>query len=106
MDKVKVIFRKVKSGDFKGDIIAFFPELPATFRNMVCYQHIGQHGEACIDYYYNDTVKATSKEYKTLFEELKSIYDDCQLVVGKKINQNKLSKMWENVLRGEPDAKI
>ena len=95
MDKVKVIFRKVKSGDFKGDIIAFFPELPATFGNMVCYQHIGQHGEACIDYYYHNTVKATSEEYKELYRELQRIYDDVILVIKQRLNYDILRKNWQ-----------
>ena len=95
MDKVKVIFRKVKSGDFKGDIIAFFPELPATFGNMVCYEHIGQHGEACIDYYYNNTVKVTSEEYKELYRELQRIYDDVILVIKQRLNYDILRKNWQ-----------
>ena len=95
MDKVKVIFRKVKSGDFKGDIIAFFPELPATFGNMVCYEHIGQHGEACIDYYYNDTVKATSEQYAELYRELQKIYDDVILVIKQRLNYDILRKNWQ-----------
>ena len=95
MDKVKVIFRKVKSGDFNGDIIAFFPELPATFGNMVCYEHIGQHGEACIDYYYNDTVHANPKEYAELYRELQRIYDDVILVIKQRLNYDILRKNWQ-----------
>lgn len=54
-EKTDVIFRAVKSGDFKGDIEAFFPAIPETpdqpHKTICCYAHVGQHGAASMDYY-------------------------------------------------------
>ena len=89
MEKVKVIFRKEKS----GDVIAFFPEFKANYGRMVCYAHVGQHGEADIEYYWT-TKKATEDEYKPLLNELKNIYNDCVLDVKYKLYYNDLTKSW------------
>lgn len=70
MDKIKVIFRKDKTD---GTIIAFFPESTAKAGNIVCYEHIGQHGEASLEYFYS-TTKASSGEYEELYKELCGIY--------------------------------
>ena len=71
MEKTKVIFRKAKN-DYTGDwdIIAFFPDLEANFGRIVCYEHIGQHGEADVLFYKYDTKKATPEEYEPLYKEL------------------------------------
>ena len=69
--KTKVIFRKVKNPYTKDwDIIAFFPDLEANFGRVVCYEHMGQHGEADILFYKYDTKKATPEEYADLYREL------------------------------------
>ena len=49
MEKVKVIFRKNKD----GEVIAFFPEFHVQRGNIMSYMHIGQHGEASLDFYYS-----------------------------------------------------
>lgn len=90
MEKVKVIFRKTKD----GEIIAFFPEASANFGNILSYMHIGQHGEASHDFYMS-TKKATETEYKTLLNELQSIYNDYILVVKQKLYYNDLIKAWK-----------
>ena len=68
MEKMKVIFRKDRKD---GTIIAFYPECSANYGNIACYQHIGQHGEASLEYYYS-TVKATANEYKEIYNEVKN----------------------------------
>lgn len=89
--KVKVIYRK----DSDGNILAFFPELSANYGNIVCYQHIGQHGEASTNYYTNNTEKATPNEYKELHKELKSIYHDAELSVKQRLYYSDLTeKAW------------
>lgn len=91
MGKVKVIFRKTKG----GEIIAFFPETEANHGNIMSYMHIGQHSEASLEYYWT-TKKATEAEYKTLLDELKLRYDDCELIVRQKIFYNDLTdKAWK-----------
>lgn len=91
MDKVKVIFRK----DKEGNIIAFLPELRVNHGNIMSYMHIGQHGEASLEFYLT-TRKANENEYADLFAELRGIYDDCELVVKQRINYNDLrNKAWK-----------
>ena len=89
MDKVKVIFRK----DKEGNVIAFLPELRVNHGNIMSYMHIGQHGEASLDFYYS-TTKASAQEYESLFNELKTIYDDCVLVAKQKLNYKDLLTAW------------
>ena len=89
MEKVKVIFRKAD-----GEIIAFFPELNANFGNILSYMHIGQHGEASYEFYLS-TKKAEEEEYQALFNELKNIYNEYELVVKQKIYYNDLLKAWK-----------
>lgn len=70
----EVIFRKVKSGDFKGTIEAFFPyDISDTKGNVTCYAHIGQHSGACWDYLLFNTIPAKENEYSELKSELESI---------------------------------
>ena len=90
MDKVKVIFRK----DKEGNIIAFLPELRVNHGNIMSYMHIGQHGEASLDFYYS-TKKANTQEYETLLNELKTIYDDCILTVRQKLSYKDLLTAWK-----------
>ena len=89
MEKIKVIFRK-----YDGNIIAFLPELPANYGNIMCYQHIGQHGEASVQFYH-DTEKASEAEYAPLYAELQEIYNDCQLVIRQRLCYNDVTeKAW------------
>ena len=90
MEKLKVIFKKCKN----GEIIAFFPELKVHYGNITSYMHIGQHGEASYSFY-SSLKNATEKEYASLLEELKCIYNDCILVVKKKLYYNDLLKSWK-----------
>ena len=89
MEKLKVIFRKCN-----GEIVAFLPELKANHGNIVCYAHVGQHSEASYDYYM-ESKKCTENEYSYLLEELKRIYDDCVLVVKKRLCYNDLLELWK-----------
>lgn len=94
MEKVKVVFRKAKNPYTKEyEIIAFFPEIKANYGKILSYMHMGQHGEASMEFYWS-TKKATKEEYQTLLEELKAIYDDCELVVKQKITYKDLLKAW------------
>ena len=80
----KVIFRKFRN----GEVIALFPQEPATRDGWECmsYMHVGQHGGAD-PFIVNDTKSAMPWEYADLYNELKSIgYDD--LAVCKRFNKN------------------
>ena len=89
MERVKVIFRKKD-----GQVIAFFPEFHVQRGNIMSYMYIGQHGEASLDFYYSAT-KANAQEYELLFNELKTIYNDCVLVVKQKLNYKDLLTAWK-----------
>ena len=93
LGKVSVIFRKARYQDGTEEIIAFFCDKPATYGNILSYVHIGQHCEISLEFY-RDTKPATEKEYAELFSEITSIYDDCELVVRKRINYNALLENW------------
>lgn len=88
-EKVKVIFRK----DKHGEIVAFFPEGSVNYGNIMSYMHIGQHGEASLEFY-QSTKKATYEEYKPLLVELMMIYHGCDLMVKQKLYYKDLREAW------------
>lgn len=96
MEKVKVIFRKVKNPyTNEYEVVAFFPEIEANYTRIMSYMHTGQHGEADLGFYHKSQ-KATEAEYKPLLEELRTIYDDCELVVRQRMNYHDLiDKAWK-----------
>ena len=103
MDKLKVIYRKFP----EGDVIALFPEVPGA-NPWLCnsYMHIGQHGDADVNLVH-DTIPANPEDYKDLHEELQSIYNDCKLIVCKRMTY-KMHKIrteeWDNLVYiGEDD---
>lgn len=76
--KTKVIFRKVPANycTAKPEVIALFPEIPATRNPNDCqsYVHYGQHGAAMASGH--GWPLATPDEYADLKRELESIgYD-------------------------------
>ena len=80
----KVIFRKFKN----GEVIALFPQEPATRNGWECvsYMHVGQHGSAD-PMIVHGTKPAKWTEFVELLMELQSIgYDD--LVVYKRFDKN------------------
>lgn len=86
MQKLPVIFRAERAGEFKGDVTAVFPTLCADYRgyDFVIYAHIGQHGGGRRGWY-NETRAARPDEYSDLLAELRGIYergdDPVELVV-------------------------
>ena len=70
--KTKVFFKKSMTEGFENTVIAFFPE-PKTNPNMILsYEHIGQHGEASIEFC-RECIKATPAEYAELKNELEKL---------------------------------
>lgn len=76
---IPVIFRKERSGPFKGDVTAVLPEYE-------CYAHVGQHSTYSNEWY-RSTVAATEAEYADLLKELQQIYEG-ELVVRKRRNRH------------------
>lgn len=88
MNTIRVIFRAERSGPFKGDVTAVFPDRPWNWRgDLTCYAHIGQHS-GCSLAWYRRTRPATPEEYAPLLADLRSIYetgaDPARLVIAKR----------------------
>ena len=89
-EHVKVIFR-----EFEGEAIAFFPETRVNYGNILSYQHLGQHCEASLEFYWETNV-ADEPVYSPLLEELKQVYSDSILDVRKRLNYDDLlQKAWK-----------
>lgn len=88
---MKVLFRKDKE---TKEIVAFLPESNVRYGNIQAYVHNGQHFEADYLYYMQGTEKATSEEYRSLLNELQSIYDN-ELVVRKRIYHHDVMESWK-----------
>ena len=80
-EQVRVEFKKTPED---GKVIAFFPD---TMKDGSCnpgmimsYMHVGQHGEASVEFY-NDCTTCLEEDYADLLAELEKVYDDCELVV-------------------------
>ena len=57
------------------EVFAIFPNISWSGNgDVTCYEHVGQHGEACPEYV-KECRKATEDEYKDLLEELQRIYE-------------------------------
>ena len=92
MTSTKVIFRKDKKDN---TIIAFFPELTAKYGHIACYDLMGEHGEATLEYYRKNTTKATEEEYQKLLNTLRVIgYND--LVIKQRMTTCDLVSMNMN----------
>ena len=78
----------------EDECVAFFINLPAKYGYISMYSHIGQHDEASLEYY-QSTKKASPEQYKELYKELQSVYDDCILEIKQSMNYDTLRRQWE-----------
>ncbi len=69
--KTIVLFRAERSGLFKGDVTAVFPEYEDQPGFYSCYAHVGQHS-ACSKAWYAATRLAKPEEYADLKKELET----------------------------------
>ena len=85
VESTRVIYRAEKD----GEIVAVLPDEPANRGRLVCYSHVGQHGECCFEWY-RATRPAKPEEYQALHEELINIYsvgeEPVRLDIRKRIN--------------------
>ena len=94
--KTDMIFRKEKSGQFKGDVYALFPHEVCNYNgNVTCYMHIGQHHEANYILWIQTTIPAQKSEYMDLYKELSDIGYNINIV--KKQNYAKYLKSFWNI---------
>jgi hypothetical protein len=69
----RIVFRKYWNKWNKAwTPIAFLPDVEANRGNIMSYEHMGQHCEACMGYY-RSTKPCEPELYASLLEELKSI---------------------------------
>lgn len=66
----RVVFRRYRK---EGDIIAILLDVAANPGYVVCYQHIGQHGEGKYWGIMADSRRAAPEEYAQLKKELEQI---------------------------------
>lgn len=69
-DVVRVIFRV---WDDDGEVLALFPDLPASPGNCTSYAHVGQHSAADYGHCIAKSRPATVEEYSQLANELQQI---------------------------------
>lgn len=50
----RVIIRRCRK--MPQSVIAFLPDVPADPGNVMSYEHVGQHGEASLDFYHKETM--------------------------------------------------
>jgi hypothetical protein len=67
--------------DEDGLPILFFPHEPANPGRMVCYVHLGQHGEADIGYYRQKTKPDRSNACADLIKEYASLPGGGRIVI-------------------------
>ena len=87
MDTVKVIMKmeSIDVKDYYGRItkstspVVFFFVLPANLGSILCYAHIGQHSEACLEYFQSCSsvdMSELTEEQSALKKEIERIYDE------------------------------
>jgi len=76
IERIPVLFRAERSGEFKGVVTAVFPTIPGDNEyEFTVYSHVGQHGAGTYDWYFS-TRAATPEEYADLLAEVKDIYEN------------------------------
>ena len=90
-----IVFRVIEN-----EVVAFFPTLPHCPNCMAGYAHDGQHFEASMDYYsQGNGIPATEEQYKSLLEEIRSIYES----KGDKLEVREWPNGWTTVY-DEPEC--
>ena len=83
---VKCITRIIKEDDGTVTPILFFPEFEVNHGKILSYQHMGQHAEASIQFFWDTKTpkgisKETAQELNALIEEYKAKLDDDEYLV-------------------------
>jgi hypothetical protein len=90
--ELNIIFREVKHGDFKGEIDCVFLDFKEDHygHRVACYAHVGQHSSGDYSYFLHCTKTTTPEKYQSLFNEIKSIYNDYNIVIHSKLTKKYL----------------
>ena len=98
--KTEMMFRKQKSGDFKGIIFVIMPyEIADIHGNVMSYQTDGQHSAVTYDLAMKKSVPAKKKEFKKLKKELESFYDYNIKIIQRRSFKKYISEM-QRILKG------
>lgn len=95
-EETKVIFNIARYAHGEREVIAFFPGEPANPGDVMCYTHVGQHGEACEEFYHNNCASCTPEQYGPLKEELERHFG-YRLKVVKRITRKDREKAWKRI---------
>lgn len=71
-EETDVCYSRVTFKMSEGEVIAFLWDADANTGNVMSYMHVGQHGEASLDFY-RECELATVAQYAELKRELESI---------------------------------
>ena len=81
--KDRVIFKLTPDG---RDVIAFLPDNPVVnYGCIMSYEHVGQHGEASLPFYW-DCKPARPEQYADLLRELESM--GYRPTIRRRLNRN------------------
>ena len=83
-NKTDVIF-KITPGP-KKEVIAFLPDIPANPGNLMSYMHVGQHGEASLDFYL-ECKPAKPEQYHDLKLELEGIGYELNIIKRRRLSK-------------------
>jgi hypothetical protein len=78
----RCIFKMTPSHMGEKEVVAFLVDVPANPYSIMSYMHVGQHGEATREFFY-DCKLATPDEYADLKSELQSI--GYRLIIRKRL---------------------
>ncbi len=81
MKKQEKFSTRVVFGLCDGEPIAFLLDVPANEGGVMAYMHIGQHGEASLDFYHTAKL-AKPEQYDELWKELESIGYELKNITG------------------------
>ena len=90
----KVIFKMARYSDGSGkEVLAFFPGASANPGNVMCYAHVGQHGEASYDFFLKNCRPCSEKEYRPLKKELENLFG-YRFKIMKRMTRKDLEEAW------------
>ncbi len=82
-----IIFRRQRTGDFKGEVTAVFPTLAWDYfgRELTAWDAVGGHCGASFEWYFS-TAAAAPDEYSAMLAQLRTIYAPAQLRICKRMS--------------------
>ena len=89
----KVIFKMAKYPDGEREVIAFFPGATANRGCIMCYAHMGQHGESSEEFYAHNCRNVTPRQYAPLKRELENMCG-YRLKVVRRISRKDREQAW------------